>query len=211
MRLLHTAHYGGSCGWRGPDQTTHHSLNIDMISKSSVRARQTTPRIAGKSKARHPRVRLPSGVKDPKGNKQTEATKGASRTLAHQASPCIESETEVRWVASVRERGHVLVDEVLEALPHLGADAEKLGRFLQTLEESGVKVSDDPPDSLPDSRPSLSADDVPGEGLPEAMAGYLGRIGRVPLLGKEGERKVAKKLEEAGLPSGARPAQSSRA
>jgi RNA polymerase primary sigma factor len=168
-----------------------------MISKSSFRARQTTPRVAGKSKARHPRVRLPSGVKDPKGTKQTEATKGGSRTLAHQTSACIESETEARWLASVRERGHVLVEEVLEALPHLGADAKKLGRFIQTLEESGVKVSDDPPDSLPDSRPSIFAEDVPGEGLPEAMAGYLGRIGRVPLLGKEGERKVAKKLEEA--------------
>jgi RNA polymerase primary sigma factor len=175
-----------------------------MISKSSKRSSRTAPRVAGKSNTRQLRVRIAGGAKDPsdaKGTKVNKVAGGSSVRMntAPRAGACMESEMEARWVDSVRERGHVLVDEVLEALPHLGADAEKLGGFLHALGAAGVKVSDDPADVAADSGVSVLPEETPGEGVPDAMAGYLGRIGRVPLLGKEGEREVAKRLEEAEL------------
>jgi RNA polymerase primary sigma factor len=169
-----------------------------MISKASDKLRRTPPRVAGKSNTRQIRPRLS------RRGQNKESDSGADSAPTHQSleplrAAAADAESEARWMGSLRGREEVSLDELLEALPHLGADVERLGGFIHTLGEAGVKVGDDSAESGADAGSGGVAEGASGDGVPDALSGYLCRIGRVPLLGKDGEREVAKRLEEAEL------------
>ncbi len=184
--------------------------------KQSIRVRQKAPSAGAKPRARIRRARIPKdvGLGEVSQNGRKRVTDSSLRierarkplqvsqppdAVAVGSPLAAGLEQESRWIELAKGRTEVLLDEVLEALPHLDADPERLGYLLRQLSEAGVRVVEDPHVPVSSSGHEIEAGDLPVHGLPDAMAGYLGRIGRVPLLGKEGERAVAKRLEEAEL------------
>ena len=184
--------------------------------KQSIRVRQKGPSAGAKPRARILRARSPKdvGLGEVSQNGKKRVTDSSLRierarkplqvsqppdAVAVGSPLAAGLEQESRWIELAKGRSEVLLDEVLEALPHLDADPERLGCLLRQLSEAGVRVVEDSHVPVSSSGHEIEAGDLPVHGLPDAMAGYLGRIGRVPLLGKEGERAVAKRLEEAEL------------
>jgi RNA polymerase primary sigma factor len=104
----------------------------------------------------------------------------------------------VRLAGASKEVG---LDQIEAALPVLAADIDILGVVLQRLEALGVQVVDE---KVEESGPFLREGSAPGlrapemsDGVPDSLQTYLRQIGRVPLLGKEGEQEIAKRIEEA--------------
>lgn len=98
-------------------------------------------------------------------------------------------------------RKEVGLDQIEAALPLLAGDIDVLGVVLQRVEALGVQVVDE---KVEECGPFLSEGPAPGlkapemsDGVPDSLQTYLRQIGRVPLLGKDGEQEIAKRIEEA--------------
>lgn len=99
------------------------------------------------------------------------------------------------------QNGSITLDEIFSRIPHLETDAERLGRFTDILTAAGVQILD--LEAADEVRPAGNADDQRDaesksvESTPEAMNSYLKQIARISLLGKEGEIRVSKSMDEA--------------
>jgi RNA polymerase primary sigma factor len=118
-----------------------------------------------------------------------------------------------------KERGYLLYDEVNDILPAEVHSSDEIDDLLSTFERHGIDVFEDVP-SKPvrgvangesDETPELESkeDDMPGEDLdlsPGALEKtndpvrmYLREMGTVPLLTREGEVAIAKRIERGQL------------
>lgn len=87
----------------------------------------------------------------------------------------------------------VTLESLEDTLPEVADDPEKLADLLREAASLGITIQDhDSLQSAPEDRQPGTAD-----GLPDSLQVYLSQIGRVALLGKDGEQTLAKRLEEA--------------
>ena len=108
-------------------------------------------------------------------------------------------------------QGYLTYDEVNSYLPDEDVSPEKLDNLLVALEEEGVElVTDAPDDGFEDPKPRPSAEEVekananapsllPAEALPklsdDPIRMYLSQMAEIPLLSREEEISLAKKIE----------------
>jgi RNA polymerase primary sigma factor len=122
-------------------------------------------------------------------------------------------------IAMGKERGYLLYDEVNDILPAEVHSSEEIDDLLSTFERNGIDVYED----LASAKAALAAADAP-EGAPEAkeesgdreegdldltpgslektndpVRMYLREMGTVPLLTREGEVAIAKRIERGQL------------
>jgi RNA polymerase primary sigma factor len=88
------------------------------------------------------------------------------------------------------------MEELLEAFPILDTDAGLLSAVVQCCRQRGIEITDED-DAGSVSNPNLEAASPDEQPAPDSLTLYLRQIGGVPLLGADGERETAKRLEFA--------------
>ncbi len=113
-----------------------------------------------------------------------------------------------------KEQGYLTYDEVNEYLPDEAVSPEALDNLLMALDEQGIELSDEPPEQFEEpTKPAPSADEVQQQheltALPLAppdelrklqsdpIRMYLSQMAEIPLLSREEEIALAKRIEIA--------------
>ena len=105
-----------------------------------------------------------------------------------------------RLVQMGKEKGYVLYDEVSEVLPGDLAGGAELEDVLAGLDTAGIEILEEPKDfeRKIDEGEDLVDLDVPavvGEKINDPVRMYLREMGTVPLLTREGEVEIARRIE----------------
>ena len=88
------------------------------------------------------------------------------------------------------------MEELLESFPILESNAGLLSAVVQCCRHRGIEITDeDDSGSVSNSNPEAAAPEE--QSAPDSLTLYLRQIGGVPLLGADGERETAKRLEFA--------------
>ena len=114
-----------------------------------------------------------------------------------------------------KEKGYLLYDEVNDLLPSDVHSAEDLSDLLTMFDSEGIEVVDSPRGKSPESialdktddlKPDEAGDDVELDLTPGALDKtndpvrmYLREMGTVPLLTREGEVEIAKRIERGQM------------
>src|SRR5438270_3221789 len=99
-----------------------------------------------------------------------------------------------------KEKGYVLYDEVSEVLPGDFSGGEELDDVLAGLDTAGIEILEEPKDfekKLEESEELLDLE-LPaglGEKVNDPVRMYLREMGTVPLLTREGEVEIARRIE----------------
>jgi RNA polymerase primary sigma factor len=88
------------------------------------------------------------------------------------------------------------MEELLEAIPILDTDAGLLSAVVQGCRQRGIEITDEE-DAVSVSNSNLEAASSVEQTAPDSLTLYLRQIGGVGLLGADGERETAKRLEFA--------------
>src|SRR3954453_14677725 len=118
---------------------------------------------------------------------------------------------EVRQLINVgKEKGYLLYDEVNEALPSEITSSDELDDLFNTFGSAGIEVIDSDQKYLRDDKPidrtaegaeELELDLTPGalDKTNDPVRMYLREMGTVPLLTREGEVEIARRIERGKL------------
>src|ERR1700757_3354836 len=105
-----------------------------------------------------------------------------------------------RLVQMGKEKGYVLFDEVSEVLPGEVSGGAELEDVLAGLDVAGIEILEEPKDfekKLEESEEVLDLE-LPagvGEKINDPVRMYLREMGTVPLLTREGEVEIARRIE----------------
>jgi len=100
-----------------------------------------------------------------------------------------------------KENGYVAYEDLSDALPAGLANASELGSLLAELDGSGIEILEDPKlefdQKLGDAEDLLDLDLGPaaGQKVNDPVRTYLREMGTVPLLSREGETEIARRIE----------------
>ncbi len=105
-----------------------------------------------------------------------------------------------RLVQMGKEKGYVLYDEVSEVLPGDAPGGTELEDVLAGLDTAGIEILEEPKDfekKLEEGEEILDLDLPPGLGekVNDPVRMYLREMGTVPLLTREGEVEIARRIE----------------
>ena len=100
-----------------------------------------------------------------------------------------------------KENGYVAYDDLSEALPAGLGNGAEIGNLLAELDGSSIEILEDPKlefdQKLEEAEDLLDVDLVPagGEKVDDPVRTYLREMGTVPLLSREGETDIARRIE----------------
>ncbi|MFM8931400.1 MAG: RNA polymerase sigma factor RpoD [Gemmataceae bacterium] len=103
-----------------------------------------------------------------------------------------------------KEKGYLTYGQINEVLPEEDANPDKLDKLLINLEEQGIELIDDTEAEERDGRPAEDVsisdevtffDDDDGRRVDDPVRMYLTQMGEIPLLKREQEISLAKKIE----------------
>ena len=100
-----------------------------------------------------------------------------------------------------KDEGYVAYEDLSEALPAALGNGTEIGTLLAELDGSGIEILDDPKlefdQKLEEAEELLDLDLVPagGEKVDDPVRTYLREMGTVPLLSREGETEIARRIE----------------
>ena len=107
-----------------------------------------------------------------------------------------------------RERGFITETEILKFFPNVEKDITELERLYDRLEEAGVKVEEsrefieeeafEPTKEEINKALNIEADDTISS---DSVQMYLREIGKTPLLTRDEEKELAKKIEKGDIES----------
>src|ERR1035437_4227741 len=118
---------------------------------------------------------------------------------------------EVRQLINIgKEKGYLLFDEVNELLPAEITSSDELDDLFNTFGSAGIEVIDSDQQNLRDDKPidrtgegseELELDLTPGalDKTNDPVRMYLREMGTVPLLAREGEVEIARRIERGKL------------
>ena len=104
-------------------------------------------------------------------------------------------------VENGKEKGYVAYDDLSDALPADLGSASELGNLLADFDGAGIEVLEEPKlefdQKLGEADDLLDLDVVPagGEKINDPVRTYLREMGTVPLLSREGETEIARRIE----------------
>jgi RNA polymerase primary sigma factor len=118
----------------------------------------------------------------------------------HHASP----EAIVSQIKNLADgAGEVCLEKIFETFPPLQSDPVLLTAVTEICRDRGIELIEPSEEEADDDSPVSRAErndageEPPKESAGDSLSLYLRQIGRVPLLGKDGEIAVAKRLDEA--------------
>ncbi|MCH8269094.1 MAG: RNA polymerase sigma factor RpoD, partial [Acidobacteria bacterium] len=109
-------------------------------------------------------------------------------------------------IALGKEKGYLLYDEVNELLPSDISNSEEIEDILATFGTAGIEVIEESPKLSPDGKMGAKLDDAGEDAELDLSPGsldktndpvrmYLREMGTVPLLTRDGEVEIAKRIE----------------
>jgi RNA polymerase primary sigma factor len=104
-----------------------------------------------------------------------------------------------------KERGYLLYDEINDLLPAAVHSSDEIDGVLTAFDEAGVKIFEEAPKKPPTTEPTateeVELDLTPGalEKINDPVRMYLREMGTVPLLTREKEVAIAKRIERGEL------------
>ena len=104
-----------------------------------------------------------------------------------------------KLLKSVKSSGQVTLDQVNDALSTSNAGATQIDELLELLSQNDVEVVDKEGKSVQGGNKARIRNVVQAESAARSsdpVRAYLRRMGSVPLLSREGEVEIAKKIEE---------------
>ena len=97
-----------------------------------------------------------------------------------------------------REQGYLTFDDVHEALPETLITAEGLAEVYRTLGNLDIEIIDQSEvDRAQQAQPEEADEEAKLESLDDPLRMYLSQMGKVPLLTREGEVSICKRIEDA--------------
>lgn len=102
-----------------------------------------------------------------------------------------------KLLAVGRVRGSVRLEEIADAFPEFSPGSVGFEAVLRRLSLAGVELSE--PEEPEGTEPGAEPVSEPAAASDDPLHFYLKQIGRVPLLGKEGEQTLSKALEDGEL------------
>jgi len=133
-----------------------------------------------------------------------------ARPKAREATPAAPAEPDKmhealrQLIEQGKEKGYLTYGQINEVLPEEDANPDKLDKLLINLEEQGIELIDDTEAEERDGRPVEEAsitdevtffDDDDGRRVDDPVRMYLTQMGEIPLLKREQEISLAKKIE----------------
>src|ERR671923_1699978 len=145
-------------------------------------------------------------------NRAIDVAADKSRRLMEEPLSIEEKYDEVRQLISIgKEKGYLLYDEVNEMLPSEITSSDELDDLFNTFGSAGIEVIDSdqkylrddvkPIDRTAEGAEELELDLTPGalDKTNDPVRMYLREMGTVPLLTREGEVEIAKRIERGKL------------
>src|SRR5512138_37775 len=144
-------------------------------------------------------------------NRGSDVGAGQSRRADADHLSIEEKYDEVRQLINIgKEKGYLLYDEVNELLPSEITSSEELDDLFNTFGSAGIEVIDSDQKYLRDDKPidrtgegaeEIELDLTPGalDKTNDPVRMYLREMGTVPLLTREGEVAIAKRIERGKL------------
>src|SRR6266536_3061085 len=97
-----------------------------------------------------------------------------------------------------REQGYLTFDDVHEALPETLISAEGLAEVYRTLGNLDIEIIDQSEvDRAQQRQPEEAEEEAKLDALDDPLRMYLSQMGKVPLLTREGEVAICKRIEDA--------------
>ena len=169
-------------------------------------ARRRTIAAGGKKRARLPSLKI-AGL----ASNSTRSTNGGAPDSAHVVSPsglysAIEVQSRIRELIKLaKEQGYLTFDDLNEALPEGVTDADELDLILTRLRRLDIDIIeasevDRYKDGKKDTDEEEEEDERAGtkvDILDDPVRMYLKQMGQVPLLSREQEVEISKRIEEA--------------
>ncbi len=130
--------------------------------------------------------------------------KGREITAAAPVEPEKMHEALRQLIEQGKEKGYLTYGQINEVLPEEDANPDKLDKLLINLEEQGIELIDDTEAEERDGRPAEDVsindevtffDDDDGRRVDDPVRMYLTQMGEIPLLKREQEISLAKKIE----------------
>src|SRR5437762_8419736 len=141
-------------------------------------------------------------------DRTTDVAADKSRRLMEEPLSIEEKYDEVRQLINIgKEKGYLLYDEVNELLPSEITSSDELDDLFNTFGSAGIEVIDSdqkylrddvkPIDRTQEGAEELELDLTPGalDTTDDPVRMYLREMGTVPLLTREGEVEIAKRIE----------------
>jgi RNA polymerase primary sigma factor len=109
-----------------------------------------------------------------------------------------------RLIAKGKDQGYLTYDQLTESLPESITESDQFENVVQMFEEMGISVCEQPPsdDGMKDEEEEIvdpvalaAIDSVVGKTM-DPVRMYMREMGTVPLLTREGEIVIAKRIEE---------------
>src|SRR5881397_4050245 len=144
-------------------------------------------------------------------NRATDVAADKSRRLMEEPLSIEEKYDEVRQLINIgKEKGYLLYDEVNELLPSEITSSDELDDLFNTFGSAGIEVIDSDQKYLRDDKAidrtaegaeELELDLTPGalDKTNDPVRMYLREMGTVPLLTREGEVEIARRIERGKL------------
>jgi RNA polymerase primary sigma factor len=180
-------------------------------STSKATSEERKPKLLGNG-ATNPK-RKPPDSKDPVTDLTEVLVSAATSTNGHSAFPSRLSQTDPNFdlqervrdmVKLAKEQGYVTYDDINEALPENMADPEELEQLISRLRSMEVDIIDaSEVDRYKDGKKEIDDEDEEKDQkldiLDDPVRMYLKQMGQVPLLTREQEVEISKRIEDAEL------------
>jgi RNA polymerase primary sigma factor len=182
-------------------------------SNSKATSEEKKTKLLGNGAA-HPKRKPPdTGSKDPVTDLTEALVSAATSNNGHsafpsrlsQADPNFDLQDRVRdMVKLAKEQGYVTYDDINEALPENMADPEELEQLISRLRSMEVDIIDaSEVDRYKDGKKEIDDEDEEKDQkldiLDDPVRMYLKQMGQVPLLTREQEVEISKRIENAEL------------
>lgn len=99
----------------------------------------------------------------------------------------------------IKEKGEITYDQLKELLPKEVLASDEIDDLLAMIRQEGIKISDfeEEPSSAEKRKPAEKSPSLGAFKYDDPVWLYMKEMGNVPLLDREGEVKIAKRIEEA--------------
>ncbi len=113
-----------------------------------------------------------------------------------EASPAQIKTIQTRLLARGKDQGYLTFDEIQDALDAFSNNRKAIAKLMAELEKAKIDLLDEPPNKAKATQKKAKKSDEDLQRSTDPVRMYLRKMGTVPLLTREGEVEIAKRIEQ---------------